>query len=172
MGEEYERELSRVHRARAEFEASQDEVERRKHEYFTSVRSLHEAGMPLREIASTLGLSHQRVHQMVDEASGTKRGRIASAARRVAKPSGLALAILLAAFGGYSVRAPSELPDQAERQARSAACRTVKLVFEDGTKTRIASHIRFDPASTFCLPDPREIFKRTQEHEAGTDTPN
>jgi bacterioferritin-associated ferredoxin len=40
-------------------------------EYHTSIRRLHLAGGSLREIAEALGVSHQRVQQIVDEAGGT-----------------------------------------------------------------------------------------------------
>ena len=40
-------------------------------EYHTAVRRLHLAGGSLRQIAQALGLSHQRVQQIVDEAGGT-----------------------------------------------------------------------------------------------------
>jgi hypothetical protein len=40
-------------------------------EYHTAIRRLHLAGAPLREIAEALGLSHQRVQQMVTGAGGS-----------------------------------------------------------------------------------------------------
>jgi ClpX C4-type zinc finger len=40
-------------------------------EYNTVVRRMHLAGASLREIAGALGLSHQRVQQIVDEAGGS-----------------------------------------------------------------------------------------------------
>jgi hypothetical protein len=40
-------------------------------EYHTTVRRLHLAGGSLREIAEALGVSHQRVQQIVDEAGGS-----------------------------------------------------------------------------------------------------
>jgi len=40
-------------------------------EYHTSIRRLHLSGGSLREIAEALGLSHQRVQQIVDEAGGS-----------------------------------------------------------------------------------------------------
>jgi hypothetical protein len=102
MTERYERELERVQRARAEFEASQDEVERRKQDYFTSVQTLHEAGMALREIASALGLSHQRVHQMVEEATGKKHGALRRRVGRATKQGGLALLLVVLVAWGVS----------------------------------------------------------------------
>ena len=111
MGDDYERELERVRKARGEFEATQDEVERRKQEYFTAVRTLHEAGMPLSEIATALGLSHQRVHQMVEEATGKQAGLRRKAAR-AAKQGGLALLIfLLGVAGAYTLRYETPLPN-------------------------------------------------------------
>jgi hypothetical protein len=49
-------------------------------EYHTSVRRLHLAGGSLREVAEALGMSHQRVQQMVEGAGGSwwqriRRGR-------------------------------------------------------------------------------------------------
>ena len=40
-------------------------------EYHTAVRRLHLAGASLREIAEALSLSHQRVHQIVDDSGGS-----------------------------------------------------------------------------------------------------
>jgi hypothetical protein len=40
-------------------------------EYHTAIRRLHLAGASLREIAHALGISHQRVQQIVDEAGGS-----------------------------------------------------------------------------------------------------
>jgi hypothetical protein len=40
-----------------------------------AVRRLHLAGASLREIALALGLSHQRVHQIVEAAGGSRRWR-------------------------------------------------------------------------------------------------
>src|SRR5579859_4307474 len=43
-------------------------------EFRYSVRKLHLAGASLREIGDALNLSHQRVHQLVEEAEGGTRG--------------------------------------------------------------------------------------------------
>ena len=44
-------------------------------EFNRAVRRLHLAGGSLREIAVALGLSHQRVHQIVEAAGGSRRWR-------------------------------------------------------------------------------------------------
>jgi len=44
-------------------------------EFHRAVRRLHLAGASLREIATWLGLSHQRVHQIVEAAGGSRRWR-------------------------------------------------------------------------------------------------
>jgi len=44
-------------------------------EFHRAVRRLHLAGASLREIATALGLSHQRVHQIVEAAGGSRRWR-------------------------------------------------------------------------------------------------
>ena len=42
-------------------------------EFHRAVRRLHLHGASLRELASGLGLSHQRVHQIVESAGGSRR---------------------------------------------------------------------------------------------------
>ena len=42
-------------------------------EFYRAVRRLHLHGTSLRELAASLGLSHQRVHQIVEEAGGSRR---------------------------------------------------------------------------------------------------
>jgi hypothetical protein len=50
-------------------------------EFRYSVRKLHLAGASLRELGEALGLSHQRVHQLVEEAGDGGRGWRSFAAR-------------------------------------------------------------------------------------------
>lgn len=84
--------LDAVRQARAEFESLQDEVDGAKDGYYDAVRSLNEAGMPLREIAEHLGLSHQRVHQMLTAEPRRQRGK--NVARGLGA-AGVVLAIVL-----------------------------------------------------------------------------
>ncbi len=51
-------------------------LELAKADYHHAIRRLHLAGASLREIADALGLSHQRVHQIVDNAGGGRRWRV------------------------------------------------------------------------------------------------
>src|SRR5689334_23781044 len=44
-------------------------------DFHRAVRRLQLAGGSLREIADALGLSHQRVHQIVEDAGGSRRWR-------------------------------------------------------------------------------------------------
>jgi hypothetical protein len=48
-------------------------VDAERAEFHRAVRRLHLQGSSLRELAAGLGLSHQRVHQIVEEAGGSRR---------------------------------------------------------------------------------------------------
>jgi hypothetical protein len=62
-------------RARERLFESQHAAERAKADYHHAIRRLHAAGGSLREIAEVLRLSHQRVHQILDEAAEPTRPR-------------------------------------------------------------------------------------------------
>jgi hypothetical protein len=57
--------VERAKKLREEYERALDAAESRRIAYHEAVLDLHRSGTPLREIAKELGLSHQRVHQMV-----------------------------------------------------------------------------------------------------------
>jgi hypothetical protein len=54
---------------------AEHEAEVARAEFHRAVRRLQLAGGSLREIAEALGLSHQRVHQIVESAGGSRRWR-------------------------------------------------------------------------------------------------
>jgi ClpX C4-type zinc finger len=62
-------------RAREQLAVSQHAAERARADYHLAIRRLHAAGGSLREIAEALRLSHQRVHQIVEEAGEPARRR-------------------------------------------------------------------------------------------------
>jgi ClpX C4-type zinc finger len=65
-----ERLLQNATRAREHFVSSQHEADRAQVSFQHAIRTLHASGASLREIADALGLSYQRVHQIVDPSSG------------------------------------------------------------------------------------------------------
>jgi hypothetical protein len=62
--------LSEAERARDDLIDQQYEADRAQVSYQHAIRRLHAAGATLREIADALGLSYQRVHQIVDVSTG------------------------------------------------------------------------------------------------------
>lgn len=89
-------------KARAALEDRLDAVDRAKADYHDAVRAAWAAGVPLRAIANELGLSHQRVHQMVngDEpaSASARRKRLGKAA--LTTLSVWVLRVLVVAAGG------------------------------------------------------------------------
>jgi hypothetical protein len=71
-----DQELAReAERAKEQLAVAQHAAYRAKVEYHQAIRRLHAAGGSLREIAEALRLSHQRVHQIIDEAAEPTRPR-------------------------------------------------------------------------------------------------
>jgi hypothetical protein len=62
-------------RAKEQLAVSQHAAYRAKVEYHQAIRRLHAAGGSLREIAEAMRMSHQRVHQIIDEAAEPTRRR-------------------------------------------------------------------------------------------------
>jgi ClpX C4-type zinc finger len=60
-------------RAKEQLAVAQHAAYRAKVDYHQAIRRLHAAGGSLREIAEALRMSHQRVHQIIDEAEPTRR---------------------------------------------------------------------------------------------------
>jgi predicted phage gp36 major capsid-like protein len=77
--------LSEAKIAEADLIEAEHAAEVARAEFHRAVRRLHLAGASLREIATWLGLSHQRVHQIVESAGGSRRWR--SRQRAVEQPA-------------------------------------------------------------------------------------
>jgi hypothetical protein len=85
--------LERIRERRDEYESAMDDAERLRDEYHREIVKLHRSGMSLREIAEGLGISHQRVHQIVsplEERSNERRGR-----KKAAGAASVAIAVLV-----------------------------------------------------------------------------
>ena len=65
--------LSEARESRDRMLEAQHELERARADYGHAIRRLHAEGGSLREIAESLGLSHQRVHQLVEGDEGAAR---------------------------------------------------------------------------------------------------
>ncbi len=65
--------LAEARQAQERLIDAERDVEVFRAEFHRAVRRLHLHGSSLRELAAGLGLSHQRVHQIVEEAGGSRR---------------------------------------------------------------------------------------------------
>lgn len=65
--------LAKAREAGAAVASAEQSVREAQERYRIAVRRLHVAGIPLRDIAADLRLSHQRVHQLVGGAGGPRR---------------------------------------------------------------------------------------------------
>jgi transcriptional regulator with XRE-family HTH domain len=90
--------LEQVKELREEYERALDVAESQRAAYHAAVLDLYRSGTPLREIAEELGLSHQRVHQIVS-GEPPRRKRLPRAAGGV----GAALVLLAATFGALRI---------------------------------------------------------------------
>jgi hypothetical protein len=74
--------FEKIKQLRDEHETALDEADRLRDAYHREIVKLHRSGLSLREIADELGISHQRVHQIVapheeEPRSRSKRGVVA-----------------------------------------------------------------------------------------------
>jgi hypothetical protein len=78
--------LKRAVGARDRLDQLGRETDRAKSEFCEAVRQLHASGASLREIADELGLSHQRIHQLVSGTGGGVLQRLGIRRPRQAAP--------------------------------------------------------------------------------------
>lgn len=87
--------LEQIRELRDAYELALDDAERLRDEYHREIVKLHRSGMSLREIAEGLGISHQRVHQIVSPLKEKPRSR-----RTQRATAGGAVAALVLITGG------------------------------------------------------------------------
>jgi hypothetical protein len=68
--------LAQARRAEERLIEAEQDAEVARAEFHRAVRRLHLSGTSLRELASALAISHQRVHQIVEAAGGSRRWRV------------------------------------------------------------------------------------------------
>lgn len=66
--------MTEAHTAADRVRALEDQLESAKADYWRTIRRLHLAGASMRELAEALGISHQRVHQILED-GGVRRWR-------------------------------------------------------------------------------------------------
>jgi ClpX C4-type zinc finger len=80
--------MREAERAKEQLAVAQHAANRAKVDYHQAIRRLHAAGGSLREIAEALRLSHQRVHQIIDEAAEPTQRRWRREPQRLPGPVG------------------------------------------------------------------------------------
>jgi hypothetical protein len=80
--------VRQAERAREQLAVARHAAERAKVDYHRAICRLHAAGGSLREIAAALGMSHQRVHQLLGEAAESSRRRWRRRGQRRSGPVG------------------------------------------------------------------------------------
>jgi len=90
--------LDQIKKLREEYERALDVADSHRVAYHEAVLDLYRGGTPLREIAKELGLSHQRVHQIVSGEPARQR-KLGKAAGGI----GGALVLIAATFGALRI---------------------------------------------------------------------
>ena len=131
--------VEQVKKLREEYERALDAAESRRSAYHEAVLDLYRGGTPLREIAKELGLSHQRVHQIVS-GEPPRRGKLPRAAGGAA---GVVLILVAATFGalrlahappfGSGAAVPVSVPNVVNQRASTA----IRTLTEVGLHARV-----------------------------------
>jgi hypothetical protein len=100
-----ERLLTEARHARERLIDAERDAEVARAEFHRAVRRLHLHGASLRELAGALGLSHQRVYQIVEEAGGSRRwARVKARAEGAGRRDDLLLACTFCGKSPHEVR--------------------------------------------------------------------
>jgi predicted transcriptional regulator len=139
--------LEQVKKLREEYERALDAADSRRVAYHEAVLDLYRTGTPLREIANELGLSHQRVHQIVS-GEPPRRSKLPRAAGGI----GAVLILAAATFGALRLaQAPPFVPHASVpsvlNMPESVAVRRVenaglnaRVVYRERNVTRALAH--------------------------------
>ena len=154
--------LEQVKKLREEYERALDAAESRRVAYHEAVLELYRGGTPLREIAKELGLSHQRVHQIVSGEPPLRRRNLGRAAGGI---GGALLLLTAATFGALRLaHAPPFAPAPAaaviyhtdgpaarvSRPARPGQGRSVSVaLFKANPQGRMNAGAGFKPTSVW-----------------------
>ena len=138
--------LSQAKQARDRLIAAQHEVDDARADYHHAVRRLHASGASMREVAEALGISHQRVHQIVDEGAAMPLG-LSSLRRPPRRRAGYGGPL----FHRFSRRARAVVRT-AEEEARAAGHEHIQtedvllglLAVEDGGAARALRELGID----------------------------
>ena len=102
----------RIRQLRDDYESALDEAERLRVAYHREIVKLHRSGASLREIADGLGMSHQRVHQIVSPHEDKQRSR-----KKTTVIAGPVSTVLILALGGVLVVSSLRVPDRPTSRA-------------------------------------------------------
>ncbi len=91
--------LGRIQELRDAYESVLDDAERLRDEYHREIVKLHRSGVSLRDIAESLGISHQRVHQIVAPLETPRARKL----RRAAVGGAIAALALIVGIGSANL---------------------------------------------------------------------
>ena len=109
--------LEQVKKLREEYERALDVAESQRAAYHAAVLDLYRSGTPLREIAKELGLSHQRVHQIVS-GEPPRRKKLPPVAGAI----GAALVVVAATFGALRIAHAAPFVQSVPAAQETATC--------------------------------------------------
>jgi hypothetical protein len=169
--------FERIQHLRDDYESSLDEAERLRDEYHREIVKLHRSGMSLREIAEGLGISHQRVHQIVSP----HEERPTSRKKRTAVVGGTVATLLLLAGAGllFLRSGPSAGPQAAPTSAAVAASCVPPVAVTGSLQVSPCSHaqavagkrtiVAFEPAGGTCGSHDYALFM--ENHQGNSTQP-
>jgi hypothetical protein len=160
--------LAAARTAGQRFEAAEREADTARTDYHHAVRRLHLAGASLREVAQALGISHQRVQQIVQATGGTWWSFIWRG-RRV-QPD------MICSFCGLPSSQVAKLIAGPNVYICDACVAAAEQVLRSSTPKESAAGARMEPVPfssrvrcSFCRQKPRRTVVRVKKNESNLD---